>query len=158
MSLVQSYIFNQCLKWVVCPQAWKDAKVIPLPKNGKANFTGTNSRPISILPVLGKLMEKIIFDQIQFYFSGNELSSDFQHAYRERYSTCTALSQMTDDCLQEMDNKRLVGAVLLDFSAAFDVIDHSLLLQKLNCYGFSSSAVSWIKSYLSNRSQSFFQW
>lgn len=66
-----THIFNQSLYWGVCPQVWKEAKVIPLPKDTKANLTGVNSRPISILPVLAKLMEKIVFNQIQSYFSVN---------------------------------------------------------------------------------------
>lgn len=99
----------------MCPQAWKEAKQIPLPKNSKAPFAGSNSRPISLLPVLSKLMEKIVFDQIQCNFSENKLTTDFQHAYREGHSTCTALTQMTDDWLKEMDSKIVVGAELLDF-------------------------------------------
>jgi hypothetical protein len=57
---------------------------------------------------------------------------------------------MTDDWLREMDDKMIVGAVLLDFSAAFDIIDHNLLLEELMCYGFTPPAIMWIKSYLSN--------
>ena len=71
-----------------------------------------------------------MFDQIQCYFSVNKLTTDFQHAYREGHSTCTALTQMTNDWLKEMYNK-IVGAVLLDFSAAFDIIDHNLLLKRV---------------------------
>jgi hypothetical protein len=71
-----------------------------------------------------------VFDQIQCYFSVNKLTTDFQHAYKEGHSTCTALTQMTDDWLKEIDNKKIVGAVLLDFSAAFDIIYHNLLLKK----------------------------
>ena len=71
-----------------------------------------------------------MFDQIQCYFSVNKLTTDFQHAYREEDSTCTALTQITDDWLKEIDNKKIVGAVLLDFSASFDIIDHNLLLKK----------------------------
>ena len=72
-----------------------------------------------------------VFDEIQSYFSVNKLTTDFQHAYREGHSTCTTLTHMTDDWLKELDNKMIVGAVLLDFSAAFDIIDHNLLLKKL---------------------------
>ena len=93
-----------------------------------------------------------MFDQIQCYFSVNKLTPDFQHAYREGHSTCTALTQITEDWLKEID-KKIVGTVLLDFSAAFDIIDHNLLLRKRMCYGFSTSAISWIQSYLSNRTQ-----
>ena len=75
-------------------------------------------------------------------FSVNKLTTDFQHAYREGHSTCTALTQITDDWLKEIDNKKIAGAVLLDFSAAFDIIDHILLLKKCMCYAFSTSAIS----------------
>jgi hypothetical protein len=71
----------------------------------------------------------MVFHQIALYFSVNKLT-DFQHAYREGHSTCTALTQMANDWLKEIDNKKIVGAVLLDFSAAFDIIDHNLLLKK----------------------------
>ena len=81
----------------------------------------------------------------------NKLTTNFQHAYREGHSTCTALRQMSDDWLKEIDNKKIVGAVVLDFSAAFDIIDHNLLYR-----GFKTSAISWIQSYLSNITQSVF--
>ena len=94
-------------------------------KSGKVAFTGSNSRPTSLLPALSKLLEKMVFDQIQCYFSVNKLTTDFQQAYREGHSTCTALTQMTEDWLKEIDNKKIVGAVLLEFSADFDIIDHN---------------------------------
>ena len=71
-----------------------------------------------------------LVDQIQSYFTVNKLTTNFQHAYREGHSTSTALQQMTDDYLRKIDDKKIVGAVFLDFSAAFDIIDHSLLLKK----------------------------
>ena len=123
------HIFNLSLEEMCCPQAWREATVIQLPKSGKA-FTGSNSRPISLLPALNKLLEKM------------------QHAYIEGHLTCTALTQMTDDWLKEIGNKKIVGAVLLNFSAAFDIIYHNLLLKKYMCYGFST--ISWIQSDLSN--------
>lgn len=93
---------------------WKIAKVTPLPKNSKESFTGPSSRPISILPALSKLMEGIVFKQIQHYFSENSINSEFQHAYKVGYSTCTALTQLTDDWLKQIDRKLMVGTVLLD--------------------------------------------
>jgi predicted nucleotide-binding protein (sugar kinase/HSP70/actin superfamily) len=83
-----------------------------------------------LLPALSKLLGKNVFDQIQCCFSVNKLTTDFQHNYREGHSTSTALTRMTDDWLKEIDNKKIVGVVLLDFSAAFDIIDHNLLLKK----------------------------
>jgi NifU-like protein involved in Fe-S cluster formation len=70
----------------------------------------------------------MVFDQIQCYFTVNKLTTDFQHADREGHSTSTALTQMTDDWIR--DDKNIMEAVLLDFSAAFDTIDHNLLLKK----------------------------
>jgi hypothetical protein len=92
---------------------------------------------------LKKLFDEIVILQ----------KTDFQHAYREGHSTCSALTKMTPNWLKEIDNKEIVGAVLLDFSAAFDVIDHNLLLRKCGSYRFASSALLWIESYLSSRTQ-----
>lgn len=86
----------------------------------------------------------------------NNLFTQFQHAYRVSHSTATALTQMVDDCFNFIDKKNVVGAVLLDFSSAFDLLDHELLLEKLELYGFSGHTVGWFASYLSNRAQCVF--
>ena len=75
-----AYILNQSLKWGRYPQVWKEAKIEPLPKNAKNKLTVANIRHISIFPVLAKIMEKIVFNQIQCYFSENGLNTDLQHA------------------------------------------------------------------------------
>ena len=98
-------------------------------------------------------MEKILYVQIQEYFTSNGLTTKYQHAYRQGHSTSTALTQMTDDWLREIDDSKVVAAVMLDFSAAFDVIDHELLIKKRISYGFTPTAVTLIKSYLSSRTQ-----
>ena len=147
------HIVNLSIEKGIFPQGWKTAKVIPLLKSQSAPFSGPNCRPISLLPALAKIMEKIVFEQVQEYFDINNLNTDFQHAYRHSHSTCSALTQMTDDWHNEIDNKKLVGAVLLDFSAAFDVIDPSLLLEKLKAYGFCSTALKWMDTYLTSRGQ-----
>lgn len=90
------------------------------------------------------------------YFTLNELLTSSQHAYRPGHSTNTALVHMVDQWLTYMEDKRLVGAVLLDFTAAFDVIDHDILLSKLKYYGFSQLSVSLIRSYLNGRTQQVF--
>lgn len=76
--------------------------------------------------VLSRLMGRVVFNQISLYLTINELN-EFQHAYKKRHSTCTALMQMTDQRWSDTDRKMIVGAVLLDFSAAFDLIDHKML-------------------------------
>lgn len=137
------HIINRCLDVGLCPNMWKEAK------DTKAAFNEANSRPI--LPVLSKIMQRLVDSQIQSYFISNKLLTDSQHAYRAGHST-SALIQMTD-WLKAIDNSLLVGAVMLDITAAFDVLDHSLLVVKFQCYGFNSSALKWIQSYLSCRSQ-----
>lgn len=101
-------------------------------------------------------MEKVVADQMKNDFLTNGLLTDFQHAYRQGHSTATALTQMTDDWLRQIDQKNTVGAVMLDFSAAFDIINHQILLDKLKCYGFEMSSIQWMQSYLTNRTQSVF--
>ena len=151
VALPISHIINLNFEKSSFPAAWKIAKIIPLPKNSKEAFSGKNSRPISILPTLSKIMESIVYEQVQDYFSRNNLNTAQQHAYRKGHSTATALTQMTDNWLREIDAGELVGAVLLDFSAAFDILDHGLLVNKLCCYGFDSHSIDWFRSYLANR-------
>ena len=107
------------------------------PKNSKAPFSDSNSQPINLLLSLSKLLGKIVLDQIQCYFTVNKLTTDFQHTYREEHSTSTALSQSSVTCVREIDTI-IVGAVLLNLSAAFDILDHSLLLEKHMCYCLSN--------------------
>jgi hypothetical protein len=83
------HIFNLSLPKRVCHQAWREAKLILLLKNSKAPFTGSNRRPISLLPTLSKVLGKI--DQIQCYFTVNKFTTDFYQAYREGHLTSTAL-------------------------------------------------------------------
>ncbi len=104
-------------------------KIIPLLKDNKLPFSGPNSKPISILLELSK--ERIIHVQIQDYFNNNSLITKYQHAYRKGYSTCIALIQMTDDWLREVYNSNITAPAIFDFSAALDVIDHDILIEKL---------------------------
>lgn len=76
-----SHILNLSIDKCIYPQAWNTAKIVPLPKNPTVSFCGPNSRPISLLPALSKIMERIVFEQIQKYYSDNHLNTDFQHAY-----------------------------------------------------------------------------
>ena len=91
--------------------------------------------------------------QIQQYLSKNNIDSDIQHAYKAGYSTSTSLTCLIDEWFKQIDMKSVVGVVLLDFSAAFDIINHELLLMKLLAYGYKDSAIDLLKGYLVNRQQ-----
>ena len=145
------HILNCSFATSTFPDQWKIAKLRRIPKDRKKPFEDENSRPISLLNILSKLHEKAAFQQINQYLSVNKIMVMNQHAYRENHSTETALIQLTDDCLRNMENGLLTGVALLDFSAAFDLVDHDLLLLKLKDYNFSEGAIDWIKSYLTGR-------
>ena len=138
------HILNCSFATSTFPDQWKIAKLRPIPKDRKKPFEDVNSRPISLLKILSKLHEKAAFQQINQYLSVNKIMVMNQHAYRENHSTETALIQLTDDCLRNMENGLLTGVALLDFSAAFDLVDHDLLLLKLKDYNFSEKGPSHI--------------
>lgn len=140
------HIVNRCLISGVFPSQWKESKI------RNKSVSAENSTPISSLPVLSHILEKILHEQIQEYFKDNQLLTQSQHAYRPGYSTTSALVHMTDDWYKELDERKLVGVVFMDFIAAFDV-SHDLLVDKLKCYGLSDLALSLIRTYLSGRRQ-----
>ena len=134
------------------PNHWKMAKVTPLYKGGAQNDIN-NYRPISVLPVLSKILEKHVASSLSKFVRKNNLLYELQSAFRRGHSTETALIRLTGQILMNMDNDNVTGLVLIDFRKAFDVIDHELLLKKLSIYGATPSSVAWFKSYLSERKQ-----
>ena len=113
-----------------------------------------NYRPISNLSFLSKTLERIVASQIESYLTSNGLFAKMQSAYRKHHSTETALLRVVNDIHQAIDNKCKAVLVLLDLSAAFDTIDHAILLDRLrDRYGFSGTVLRWIESYLKDRPQ-----
>lgn len=113
------HIINQSINLSKCPQAWKISKIVPIPKNKRMQLSESNSRPISLLPILSKTTEKIMYEQIQSYFTNNCLFSNFQHAYREKHSTATALTQMVDDWYKAIEQRKIIGAVFFRLLGCF---------------------------------------
>lgn len=148
------YIFNHVLTTSIYPQPWKYSKIIPIPKI-KSPALVSDYRPISLLPILSKVFEIILKQQIIEYLTDNNKFNKFQSAYRRFHSTSSALLNICDDIRHNMDSKKVTILALLDFSKAFDTINHYMLCQKLSTqFNFSSTAISLIFSYLSNRFQS----
>ncbi len=113
-----------------------------------------NYRPISNLPVLSKILEKVASSQLYSFLEKHDICEDFQSGFRASHSTETALIRVTHDLLLSSDRGCISLLVLLDLSTAFDTIDHNSLLSRLeNSVGISGSALAWFKSYLSDRHQ-----
>ena len=116
-----------------------------------------NYRPVAILSPLSKILEKVVYEQIYEYFTRNLIFNSNLHGYRQNRSTQTALMVMYDRWVQAAAAEQLSGAVLLDLSAAFDLVDHQILVQKLIIYGAEDSLVRWVQSYLTGRYQAVWQ-
>ena len=106
-----------------------------------------------LISPLSKVLEKIIYGEIYNYFTNNKLFHPNLHGYRKHRSTQTALLQMYNKWVQSASDGQLSAVVLLDLSAAFDLVDHGLLLQKLKAYGLDDDILCWVESYLTNRYQ-----
>ena len=147
-----TYICNQSINSSTFPKKWKEAKVSPLHKNGPHDDVN-NYRPISILPVLSKVLEKHVHDCLSAYLNENNLLHKTQSGFRSQHSCETALVHMIDSWLNAMDNGQMVGVVLVDFKKAFDLVDHQILLSKLKLYGLNNDALMWFDTYLAQRRQ-----
>jgi Reverse transcriptase (RNA-dependent DNA polymerase) len=150
---IVTHIFNTILTSSVYPATWKVSKVIPIAKKSEPGNM-SDYRPISVLPALSKAIEFIMKRQINSHLANRGLLSNYQSGFREYHSTSTALLKITNDLLMATDKKLVSLLVLLDFSKAFDSVNHHLLCSKLSDqFGFATSAVRLIMSYLSDRSQ-----
>lgn len=147
-----THIVNYVIECGTFPLQWKSALVTALPKC--KNPSGLNDlRPISILCVLSKLTERIMNLQLKSYFEKNNLLPDNQSGFRKNHSCSTALLQVTDEILKATDSDKVTVLVLLDYSKAFDRINHKLLLGILSYYGVSEDAGRLLSSFLIGRSQ-----
>ena len=135
------------------PQSWKYTNIVPLHKK-KSMLKRENYRPVAILSPLSKILEKVIYEQIYNYFDRNKLFHPSLHGYRKGRSTMSALLSMYEKWVMAATKGQLSGVVLVDLSAAFDLVTPSLLIQKLKIYGFDDDIATWISSYLTDRYQS----
>ena len=147
-----THIVNLSITQGHFPQQWKLAKIVALHKK-QNRCLPENYRPVALLCVLSKILEKAVSQQVIDYMENNSIFHPSHHGFRGQHSTCTALLEMHDGWLNAMNRGEFVATVMLDLSAAFDVVDHDLLLQKLNVYGFDKNSLQWIQSYLVGRYQ-----
>jgi hypothetical protein len=152
LSVPLAIIINQSLNTGIFPEALKIAKILPLyKKENKSLFD--NYRPISLLPCVSKVFERVAYNQLYNYFDTNRLFYIGQHGFRTKHSTETATLEFIDKIMKHLDNGNMPIAIYIDLSKAFDTIDHSILLTKLSFYGIQNASLRWFSSYLSNRKQ-----
>ena len=149
-------IINESLKSGVVPAQLKQAIIVPiLKKSGLDSNILKNFRPISNLPFLSKILEKVVLGQLQQHLSDNKLLEVNQSAYRKGHSVETAVLSVMDNLLTKTDEKFVTLISLLDLSAAFDTLDHSILLRRLEVsFGIKGIVLAWFTSYVSGRFQS----
>ena len=147
-----TYIFNLSLEKGEFPDPLKIARVTPLYKKGSKSDPG-NYRPISVLPIMAKVLEKIVNGRLMDFLENNNILYKHQYGFRKKHSTKLSLINLVNALLQSMDKGKLTLGICIDFKKAFDTIDHSILLEKLEYYGIRGIVLQWFRSYLSNRSQ-----
>ena len=152
ISRALSNHFNHLMEAGTFPEILKTAKVTPIFKKGSQELL-ENYRPVSILPIFGKIFEKVTYSRLYNFFSSNGILDDNQFGFREGLSTSHALNFSIDHIRQNLKQKRHVLAIFIDLSKAFDTLDHSILLEKLETYGIRGNTNRLIKSYLTNRKQ-----
>jgi hypothetical protein len=148
-------IINDSLTSGTVPATFKEAHVHPLlKKEGLDPENLKNFRPVSNLPLLSKLLERVVLMQLHGHIESNGLLDNHQSAYRKNHSCETALLYIMNHLISNADSKEVSILALLDLSAAFDTLDHTILLKRLHTtFGISGAALSWFASYLSDRHQ-----
>ena len=147
-----THIINLSIETHQFPSSWKVAKIIPLFKKGDP-LNPKSYRPVASLPILSKVLEKAVFLQVMDYMDSYQLLHPNHHGFRTGHSTTTCLIQLYDTWVEALDQGKYTGTCFLDLSAAFDIVDHSLLIEKLKLYGFTPGALGWVESYLKGRFQ-----
>ena len=149
---IVTVIINQCFTTGIFPDKLKIAKIIALYKKDE-DYLLKNYRPISLLPSLSKVIERIMHIQINSYFTNNNLFFKSQYGFRAMHSTELASLELNERIITEMDAGNIPINIYIDLSKAFDTLNHEILLSKLYYYGFRGESMALMKDYLNNRKQ-----
>ena len=152
ISLPLSQIINISMEEGSFPDSLKIAKVVPIYKAGDAS-SFSNYRPVSVLPAFSKIFEKVMYNRLLTHLTDNNILSPSQFGFRAGHSTSHAILYLVDQITRAIDRREMTIGVFLDLSKAFDTVNHTILLHKLQHYGISGTALRWFDSYLLNRKQ-----
>ena len=152
ISPTLSLIINKCILNGTVPDEMKVSKIKPLFKKGDVTLLN-NYRPISLLPCVSKIFERVLFNQLYEYFDRNDLLTQHQYRFRKNHSTEFAAMELIDRVANLLELGKIPFNLYIDLSKAFDVLNHDILLSKLEFYGLNELTIKLIKNYLSNRSQ-----
>ena len=145
-------LFNVALDKAIFPDCWKTATIVPIFKSGDTHNV-TNYRPVSLLPLPGKLFEKILLRHMNDFMEVCGTLTKDQGGFRKNRSTIDIVTQFTDDIFLWMNNKQTTLATYIDFSKAFDTVNHNIRLAKLEMNGIKGKTRDLIRSYLNSRKQ-----
>ena len=146
-------LFNSSLASGIFPQCFKSALVTPILKKRCLDHNDLNNyRPVSNLCFIAKILEKLVLSQVSSYLNSHNLYNTCQSAYRPGHSTETALLKVVNDLFLSLNKGNISVLALLDFSSAFDTIDHTILVHRLHTdFGFTDTVLQWFSSYLTDR-------
>ena len=145
-------LFNQSIIQARVPSLWKKSVIVPVPKTSDVT-TPTNYRPISLLPIISKLLERHIYLLILHHLQANDILTTSQWGFLEGRSTVTALIKCSDDWLKSLEDGNDTCAIFFDYRKAFDSVPHRPLIVKLRSLGVDDCIVNWVKNYLAERCQ-----
>jgi hypothetical protein len=147
-----AHIYNMSFTQAIVPDKLKIAKVIPIYKKKEKTSPG-NYRPISLLSIFNKLLERLMYNRLYSFLTNNNILYDYQFGFRNKHSTILAIIEIVDNIREQLDKGNSVLGIYLDLSKAFDTVIHDTLLHKLSHYGIRGHANLWFKSYLKDRTQ-----
>ena len=145
-------ILNKAIQKGIFPSAWKHGTVIPIPKVSNPQQVG-DLRPITLLPLPGKIMERLIHNKLYPYLENNDILTSKQNGFKKQHGTPDTIFKFITHVIDNLNKKKITVAVFIDFKKAFDTLDHQILIQKLSKLNLSPNLLNWFDSYLTGRSQ-----